>query len=198
MTGTTAMRFTVGERRVRPLTAAEMLRMVELGVMDAHEPVELLHGMLVRRGPKTPAHETAKTRLMRWLAPGIRDERFDVRVGSPFAVPDPTSLPEPDVAVVERVEEPPAFPTAALLVVEIADGTVRTDLEVKPPLYAAAGVPEVWVVDVGRRCVHVLDGPAAEGGYARHRVIEDMAERLVPGHVDGVEPLTLGGLLAGL
>lgn len=196
MTRTSTMRFSVGERRVRPLTAAEMLRMVELGVMDAHEPVELLHGMLVRRGPKTPEHETTMVRLMRWLAPGIRDGRFDARVASPFALPDPTSLPEPDVAIVERADGPPAYPRTALLVVEIADGTLRTDLEVKPPLYAAAGVPEVWVLDVAGRRMHVLEQPEPEGGYGQVRTVDDPAEALAPRQVDA-ERVTLAQLLGG-
>lgn len=190
--------FTVGERAVRPLTVDEVVAMAEHGVLGEDDRVELLHGMLVRRGPKTPHHETAKTRFMRWLGRGVAEGRFDLLMASALAVPDPTSLPEPDVAVIARVERPAAFATTALLVVEIADGTLRTDLEVKPPLYAAAGVPEVWVVEVGRRRLHVLDEPAADGGgYGRVRVIEDQSEPLRPRHVDA-PPITLGGLFAGL
>lgn len=190
--------FRVGERAVRPLTADEVVAMVEHGVLGEDDRVELLHGMLVRRGPKTPVHEGVKSQLVEWLVDATARTDRVARVASPLVVPDRTSLPEPDVMVAPRPVRRFAFATTALLVVEIADGTLRTDLEVKPPLYAAAGVPEVWVVEVGRRRLHVLDEPVAGGGgYGRVRVIEDQSEPLRPRHVDA-PPITLGGLFAGL
>lgn len=183
---------------MRPLTADEVVAMAELGVLGEDDRVELLHGMLVRRGPKTPLHEGVKMQLGEWLVAAAARTDHAAWVASPLAVPDRTSLPEPDVMVAPRHVRQPAFPTTALLVVEVADGTLRTDLEVKPPLYAAAGVPEVWVVEVGRRRVHVLDEPADDGGgYGRVRVIEDQAEPLRPRHVDA-EPITLGELFERL
>ena len=185
------MAFTVGEREVRPLTADEVLRMVELGILDEDEPVELLHGALVRMSPKTTAHENVKVRLGRWLGAGQSAGLFDVRVEGPIHVPDRTSLPEPDFAVVPWSDEWSPHPASALLVVEVAISSLRTDTRVKPALFAAAGVPEMWVVEPERRRVHVFDGPTP-GGYERTRVVEEDAV-LRPQLVDA-PPLVVASL----
>ncbi|MGH8241680.1 MAG: Uma2 family endonuclease, partial [Steroidobacteraceae bacterium] len=58
----------------------------------------------------------------------------------------------------------------ALLVVEVADTTFKYDLEVKCPLYARAGITELWVVDLDRRSIHVFLQPE-EGEYSIHRIL---------------------------
>ena len=64
-----------------------------------------------------------------------------------------------------------SHPTAAdaLLVVEVADTTLRYDLEIKRPLYARAGVAELWIVDIDRRELHVFREPKLD--YSLHRVL---------------------------
>jgi Uma2 family endonuclease len=168
------MALTVADRAVRPLTADEVLRMVELGVLSEDEPVELLHGVLTEVSPKSPAHEAVKLRLSRWLAPGMAAGTYDVRVEAPIVVPDRTSLPEPDVAVVAAPGDPLRHPTTALLVIEVAVSSLAIDTTVKPALYAAAGVPELWVVDVEARRVRRFNDPAA-GAYARVQDLEPPA-----------------------
>jgi Uma2 family endonuclease len=87
-------------------------------------------------------------------------ERALVRVQLPF-VAGTHSLPEPDVAVVAgRVEDyDRAHPTAALLVVEVADSSLKQDRITKGAIYAAAGVPEYWIVNLRDDCVEVRRGP---------------------------------------
>jgi Uma2 family endonuclease len=191
----TAMALTVGDRDLRPLSADEVLRMVEAGILSADEPVELLHGVLTRVSPKSPRHETVKVRLQRWLAPGVVDGAHEVRVEAPILVPDPTSLPEPDIAVVTPGGDPLRHPTTAVLVIEVAVTSLRTDAEVKPTLYAQAGVAELWVVDVDGRGIEVFREPR-DGRYAaRHAVAHDgVVEplRVTAG------PLAVADLLAGL
>jgi Uma2 family endonuclease len=51
------------------------------------------------------------------------------------------------------------------LVVEVADTTLAFDLRTKVPLYARSGIPEVWVIDVNERAVHVFREPGS-GGFA--------------------------------
>lgn len=189
------MALTVGDRVVRPLTADEVLRMVELGVLSEDEPVELLHGVLTEVSPKSPAHEAVKLRLIRWLAPGMAAGTYDVRVEAPIVVPDRTSLPEPDIAVVAAPGDPLRHPTTALLVVEVAVSSLAIDTKVKPALYAAAGVPELWVVDVDARRLRVLTEPGP-GGYLRLDVLAPPA-RVRPDRL-AVEALDLDALFAGL
>jgi len=189
------MALSVGDRPVRPLTQDEVLRMVELGILGEDEPVELLHGVLTTVSAKTPAHEQVKLRLGRWLAPGFGDRRYDVRTEAPLAVPDRTSLPEPDIAVVEMDDSRAAHPPTALLVVEVAVSSSRTDTAIKPALYAAAGVPEYWVADVGRREVRAFSDPGPEG-YGSSRTVRE--GRLEPAAVESAGPLDVAALFADL
>lgn len=189
------MAFTVGDHEVRPLTADEVLRMVEAGILAEDERVELLHGVLTRMSPQGEPHMLVIERLNEWLAPGLVARRYRVRVQGPLSVPDPTSLPEPDIAVVDRDADLPSRPRTARLVIEVAVSSLRTDTRVKPALYASAGVPELWVVDVARSRVHVLTGPTADG-YADERIAA-APERLQPRAVE-VAPLDLEALFAGL
>jgi Uma2 family endonuclease len=191
----TAMALTVGDRDLRPLSADEVLRMVEAGILSADEPVELLHGVLTRVSPKSPRHETVKVRLQRWLARGVVDGAHEVRVEAPILVPDPISLPEPDIAVVAPGGDPLRHPTTAVLVIEVAVTSLRTDADVKPTLYAQAGVVELWVVDVDARCIEVFREPR-DGSYASRRSVghDGVVEAL---HV-AAEPLAVADLLAGL
>lgn len=188
------MALTVGDREVRPLTADEVLRMVEAGILSEDEPLELLHGALTAVPVKSPDHEAVKSRLFAWLGAGASAGRYVLRVESPILVPDGMSLPEPDVAVLERPPSPTAHPTTALLVIEVAVTSHRVDTRIKPPLYAQAGVPEYWVVDVPGRRVRACRRP--EGGrYAEEAIMEDGP--LQPTHVEA-EPLDVTALLAGL
>lgn len=189
-----AMAFTLGDRDVRPLTADEVLRMVDAGILAEDEPVELLHGVLTAVSPKSPAHGTVKTRIVAWLAPALAAGRCALRVEEPIAVPDRTSLPEPDLAVVDIAGDPTRHPTSALLVVEVAVSSLRVDTHLKPKLFAAAGVPEYWVVDVPGRAVRTYAAPVGE----RYTVIGSAGpgDTLAPRAVD-VAPLDVAALLAG-
>lgn len=189
------MALTVGDRDVRPLTADEVMAMVEAGILAEDEPVELLHGALVAVSPTSPAHEAIKARLLRWLARGDGAERYELRIEGALVVPDRTSLPEPDLMVLPAVQDPARHPTTALLVVEVAVSSLATDTTIKPALYAAAGVPELWVVDVGAERLEAFGEPQA--GEYRERTTHVAPAALVPRRV-GVAPLDLAGLFAGL
>ena len=118
-------------------------------------------------------------RLLRWLDPTAEGHR--VRVEGAFVVPDRTSLPEPDIAVVEPGSYHAAHPSSALLVIEVAVSSLRTDTAIKPALFAAAGVPDMWVVDVAARRLIVLREPGPDG-YATQTIL---------GAGDRAEPLRL-------
>lgn len=188
------MALTVGDREVRPLTADDVMRMVELGILAEDEPVELLYGALTTMSAKTPAHEVVKMRLAEWL-PAPADPRYIVRTEAPISVPDRTSLPEPDLAVVERADYLASHPGTALLVIEVAVSSLRVDTQIKPALFAAAGVPDYWVVDVPARCVRTFARP--DGGVYTATGTARAGDRLAPSAV-GVDPLDVRTLLAGL
>jgi Uma2 family endonuclease len=190
------MALTVGERAVRPLTADEVVRMVRHGILSEDEPVELLHGVLTKVSAKTPEHEAVKARLNRWLTAGTDAGGYEVRVEGCLVVPDRTSLPEPDLMAVPAPEDPRRHPTTAFLVIEVAVRSLRTDTRIKPPLYAGAGVPELWVVDVDARRVTVFAEPRDEGGYASESRVGP--DGLLRSRALDVAPLDLAELFAGL
>jgi Uma2 family endonuclease len=189
------MALSIGDRAVRPLTADEAMRMVEAGILSEEEPVELLCGALTEKAVKSPAHEAPKARLITWLAPAVAAGCCTFRVEAPLIVPDRTSLPEPDIAMMAPGEIAIGHPSTALLVIEVAVTSVGVDATIKPALYAAAGVPELWVVDVGGRRVRVFRDPHGSG-YATETTVTAPGS-IAPLAVD-VPGLDLAVLFAGL
>jgi Uma2 family endonuclease len=137
---------------IRPLRRREYDRLVDLGSFD-DERIELLGGRLVTMSPQGTEHADVISRLATLLVKALAD-RAIVRSHSPLVVAD-DSEPEPDVAVVQTGDYSCEHPSAALLVVEVSDSSLRTDREVKGPLYAAAGIQEYWIVNLVDRVVEV-------------------------------------------
>ena len=146
------------------------------------ERVELLRGVVVRMSPHDPRQAEAIRRLVRMfvLAAG---ERAVVSPQLSFAASD-DSQPEPDLALLPPGDYAQAHPSQALLVMEVATTSLRKDRGVKAELYAEAGVPEYWIVNLVAREVEVLRAPE-DGRYT-----EQVVRR--PGEV--LSPLALPGL----
>lgn len=172
------------------VTREQFDRMVEPDGYDS-PPVELLEGVLVEVVPQGGEHDDVVGELGQVLAQTV-PAPWRVRTHSPF-VAGPRSQPEPDVAVVLR--RPGAHPDTAALVVEVAQSSQRLDLVHKPRVYAAAGVPVYWVVDLPAREVVVHAGPV-EGGYASVERVPWSAPVTVTIEGDDLS-LVLDELLAG-
>jgi Uma2 family endonuclease len=154
----------IAPEQVRRFTRHEYERMVELG-MFADERVELLEGMLVTVSPQGTRHAEVLRRLTRWLGPAASQSSLMLQVQCPLALAA-DSEPEPDVALVPQANYAHAHPTSASLVVEVADSSRDKDRRVKTHLYAAAGIPEYWLVDLVDDVVEVYREPH-EGTYAQ-------------------------------
>jgi Uma2 family endonuclease len=135
-------------------TVAEYHRLAALGVFRDGDRVELIEGKIVEMSPIADRHSDCVDRLARLLTLAVG---FDarVRVQNPVYLSD-TSEPQPDIAVVRERDYATRGPRPedALLIVEVSDATLRDDLTVKVPLYAAAGIREVSVFDVQTTFVH--------------------------------------------
>src|SRR3954447_8000689 len=143
------------------LSPEEYRRLVEFGVFDEDARVELIGGLLVDMSPKSRVHENAVAWLNRVLVQAVDHERLEVRVAAPLTIGD--SEPEPDLAVIALDAPRPHHPATAELVIEVASSSRQRDLHEKPPVYAAAGVPRYWVVDLDTRTVVVHGDPTATG-----------------------------------
>jgi Uma2 family endonuclease len=88
---------------------------------------------------------------------------YEIRAHSSYVI-SKTSLPEPDVAIARKPTGPEA-PDAktALLLIEVASSSLRKDRVIKNAIYAAAGVPEYWIVNINNSTVEVLTRPTKDG-----------------------------------
>jgi Uma2 family endonuclease len=145
------------------LSLDEYHQLIESGGFDESTRVELIDGLLVDKGVKTAEHENVIAWLGDELHTVIDRGQYQVRVSAALTLE--RSEPEPDLIVVERDAPRPYHPGTAKLVIEVAVSSQRRDLRTKPPIYARAGVPLYWVIDVDARraVVHREPGP---DGYA--------------------------------
>ncbi|WP_206051120.1 Uma2 family endonuclease [Nocardioides speluncae] len=146
----------------RRFTVAEYEAMARTGVLREDDRVELLDGEIVVMTPIGPPHAGVVKRLNRLLVTALGEAAI-VGVQDPLRL-SAHSEPEPDLVVARpRSDDYTAGhpgPDDALLVIEVADSSLAVDRGVKVPLYAAAGITEVWLVDLAGAAVHVHRAPA--------------------------------------
>lgn len=147
----------------RRLSVDEYHRMIETGILDEDERLELLEGVIVAMSPQDEPHAWPIQRLTRILTRVLGDE-YDIRVQLPLTL-GRSNEPEPDLAVVRAGPRTKGrHPRTALLVIEVADDSLRRDRTVKAALYARFKVPEYWVVNVEAQVVEVFTGPRPRSG----------------------------------
>src|SRR5262245_26927161 len=140
--------------RTRRWSRIEYERLVDLGVFKPGERLELLDGLLVVREPQNAPHATAVRAAQEALRRALGPD-WDVRPQLPVALDD-DSEPEPDVAVVPGSyrDYRAAHPSRPALLVQVADTTLGADRR-KSSLYARAGVPEYWIVNLTDQVLEV-------------------------------------------
>lgn len=161
-------------------TLDEYERMVEAGILTEDDHVELIHGEIIAMSPIGPRHVDSVAILSRLLTFAVSDDVL-VLVQSPIRLPD-TTEPEPDIALVRfaRYRHTLPEPDDVFVLIEVSDSTRDYDRNTKLPLYAAAGIPEAWLVDIATDRVERHTEPAA-GGYqlirhfGRGTVVESVA-----------------------
>jgi Uma2 family endonuclease len=156
---------------LRRFTRREYDALVEQGFFG-DENVELLRGVVVTMSPQGPGHWHVSSLLMHVLARALPVDTYVVAAHSGFAAAD-DSEPEPDLGVYERVRARGQIPSEALLIVEVANTSLRRDRSVKLPIYAEAGVPEYWIVVLPERQVEVYTQPRSGAYMHMERVLLD-------------------------
>jgi Uma2 family endonuclease len=162
-------------------TVDEYHRMGEVGILPEDSRIELIAGDIVVCEPIGSYHAGTVNRLTR-LWTSILGERAVVQVQNPIELADHDSEVQPDVTLLRPRADFYArgHPVAAdvLLLIEVADTSLVRDRRVKIPLYARAGICEVWLVDLTDRRAEVHRDPTA-GGYTRVRAL-GRGESVVP------------------
>ncbi|WP_448567077.1 Uma2 family endonuclease [Thermus sp.] len=154
----------------RPFTTEEYHRLLQAGILGEDDRVELIEGEILEMSPLGSRHVAAVNRIPRLLRFG---DRAIIRVQNPIRI-DPRSEPQPDLALLKP--NPSAYaealptPQDVLLLVEVMDTPQAYDREVKLPLYARAGIPEAWLLDLEALRLEVYRKPTPEG-FAEAQVL---------------------------
>jgi Uma2 family endonuclease len=178
-------------------TVDEYHRMGEVGIFSEDDRVELLAGEIVEMSPIGPLHAGTVRRLTSLFSARLGTVVL-VSVQNPLLLRTEDSEPQPDVVLLRprsdfytrsHPEEQDVY-----LVIEVADTSVVADREVKLPIYARAGVPEAWLLDVATQRLEVYRYPTSDGYQDVHSLQrgESVAPQAFPHLV-----LTVDALLGG-
>jgi hypothetical protein len=158
--------------RRRCFTVDEYHRMGEAGILDEDSRVELIGGAIMVREPIGARHAGTVNRVSQLWFSRLAG-RAIVQVQNPIEFREQLSELQPDVALLRSRPDfyADSHPVTddVLLVIEVADSSLRLDRRVKIPIYARAGVPEAWLLDLTADQVEVYRAPAAER-YGQARV----------------------------
>lgn len=168
-----------------PITVDQYHLMIDAGILLDGDPIELIDGLLVRKDRSAsgenlmthnPRHALLIKRLQRLLMLPCESAGWHVQIQLPVALSN-FNAPEPDVAVVRGTEENYADrhpgPADLPLVIEVADSSLGFDRTTKQRLYATAGVPYYWIINLPKSQIEVFELPdAAAEKYARQTLYQ--------------------------
>jgi Uma2 family endonuclease len=142
----------------RKFKIAEFYKLTEVGILSEDDRVELLDGQIMLMAPIGENHRTVVDALAE-IFTDHRGGRYRVGVQNPLRIDD-INEPQPDLVLYDRaVAARHPTPSETFLVVEVADASLGYDQRSKIPLYAAAGIKEVWIIDLIRNCIHIYRDP---------------------------------------
>ncbi|MBU6239353.1 MAG: Uma2 family endonuclease, partial [Planctomycetes bacterium] len=144
--------------------------LTRVGAFTEHDAVELLDGVVVEKMPKNPPHRLA-TRKCDLLLSQLCPEGWHVQNQEPITLQN--SEPEPDIAVIrgsmESFADRHPLHHEVALVIEVADTTLVTD-RYKSELYALAGIPVYWLINLVDQQIEVRSKPNATGSETQYSV----------------------------
>lgn len=149
----------------RRFSVAEYLRIVEAGLFGEDSRLELLWGEIVEMSPIHIAHTSTLSRLV-WLLTNMLGKQVILGVQNPVQLGD-KSLPQPDIAVLQFQDdfyrEQYPGPDDILLLIEVADSSLKYDQRIKSKLYGAAGIADYWIINLPARQIEVYREPRQDG-----------------------------------
>jgi Uma2 family endonuclease len=173
----------------RRFTVGEYERMVQAGILTEDDRVELIDGDILTMAPIGPRHAACVRRLNALLMASPVKDQFVVSVQDPISLPSAASEPQPDIALLapplSRYTDRHAEARDVLLLIEVADPSAADDRAKKLPVYARAGISEVWLVDLPNRGIERYRSPSPEG-YADVATVGKTAT-MMPNAVPGLE-----------
>ncbi len=156
----------------RRFSADEFHRMIAAGIFGEDDRLELFEGEIIKMTPIGPRHAGCVTRLTTVLGKVIGDRAL-LSVQNPLLLYDQTEL-YPDIVLLKpRADGYSRFlprPEDVLLLIEVADATLKIDRSVKVPQYSRAGIAEVWLFDLDGKQVYVHTDPSPSGYRAVRQI----------------------------
>ena len=132
-------------------------RLAEVGVLKPDDRVELIEGEIVKMSP-IGSHHAACLRVLHLKLSELFGRKYIISIQSPVRLND-FSEPEPDLALLKPRDdfyaERHPTPEDVVLIIEVSDTTILSDRNVKIPLYARAGIPEAWLVNLPKKMIEV-------------------------------------------
>lgn len=182
-------------RRLR-FSVDDYYKMIEMGMIDDYERSEIIDGQMVPKMTIGDKHAMAVDRLARILIRSL-PEMVLVRIQNPLRISD-FDEPEPDVVLADLTKydgNRHPRPEETILVVEVSDVSLKNDRDVKLPLYADAGIAEVWIVNLRDNVIEIHQDPSLgiyqqvkifkSGGQAASNVLPELSLE-----VDAIIPQT--------
>lgn len=178
------------------LTVAAYHQLANVGVFNEDSKLELIEGDLIAMPPIGERHASQTRRMNHLFSKQVGDAAI-VDMQNPLAL-NAYSEPQPDMVLLKPradfYEHSHPGPTDILLIIEVSDSTLRYDRETKIPLYAKAGVPEVWVLDIVHQRLEVYRRPSPDGyREVRYPELQEMITPvLLPNLTISVQSLLTG------
>ncbi len=156
------------------LTTQQYHLMYEAGVFKDGDRLELISGEIKTMSPIGRKHVACIIRLDNLIQKKLADREM-VSTQNTIKLDD-NCQPQPDLAILKPRDDfyEAGLPTPEdiLLIIEVADSSIDYDRDVKAPLYAAAGIPEMWLFDVNKKAIAAYSQPSALGYKQIHRYDE--------------------------
>ena len=146
----------------RLINVNEYHQMAEVGILE-EKGIELINGKILKTSPIGVKH-TACVKKTNAILNDLLPKTAIIGIQDPIKLND-ISEPEPDISILHFDKDFYANahpkPEDTILVIEVADTTIDYDREIKAPLYAAALIPEYWLVDLNTKQITAYQSPKA-------------------------------------
>ncbi len=146
-------------------TVEDVMLMEKAGILGADERIELIDGELIDMNPILPPHANCMTLLTRLLYANLDQQDYIISSQNPVKMTNESIL-EPDLVVTRYADSllknQFITPDDIVLLIEVSDSTYKTDKGRKLEIYAASGVKEYWIVNIGEQQIEVHIAPEGQ------------------------------------
>lgn len=157
----------------KSFSVAEYHQLATAGILRPEDRVELINGDIITMSPINSPHAATVDLIAEILYEQLH-KKASIKGQNPIQLND-LSEPEPDITIAKYRKDgyyhQHPRPEDIYLLVEVADTTLEKDRTVKAPLYATAGIPEYWIVNIPDSQIEIFTNPK-DGNYQNQQIID--------------------------